>query len=86
MRGSFDPKGSGVIDPACPDLQDVETGSGSMKDRHQTLSFEKKGTRMLHVHFESLNLRTGQDILEWYVSHQDQMPIACHRVYHLGSG
>jgi hypothetical protein len=85
-RGESIPKGGGVFDPAGADLDDVETGSGSAQDRRHALSFEKKGTQMLRLYFESLKLHTGGDILRWYTQNRDQMPSKCRRVYSVGPG
>ncbi|KAK0701711.1 hypothetical protein B0T26DRAFT_877020 [Lasiosphaeria miniovina] len=76
----------GVFDPASADADDVETGSGSDQDRRHVLSFEKKGRQMLRLYFESLELRTGGEILQWYAQNRDQIPRKCYRVYSVGSG
>jgi len=76
----------GVFDPVNTDTTDVETGSGSDQDRRQRLAYEKKGSQMLRLYFESLGLRSGADILRWYVQNPGQMPMRCHRVYSVGSG
>lgn len=79
------PKGGGVFDPMGNGVQDVETGHGSLEDRRQTLYFEKTGTQMLRLFFESLKFRTGKEILEWFVQNRDGVPKTCHRVYRVGS-